>query len=163
MLARIARGRGIWLFVLLMCVLGEAVALYYQYALRYDPCVLCVHVRAWILLLALISSIGLVGGSKVAWLTQLASLATSAGLAWTSYNVLAVEQGWGEGACTMNAGYPSWMPLDQWLPAVFKPLAPCSFTPMMPLNFSMAEGLMVESILCVLLFVMLTIGLFKKD
>ena len=47
-LSSIARSRTFWFLVLLACVVLEGTALYYQYILDYGPCVLCVHIRAWI-------------------------------------------------------------------------------------------------------------------
>jgi len=41
------------------CVLFEVVALYYQYALEYPPCVVCIQVRILLAILLLVAVLGL--------------------------------------------------------------------------------------------------------
>lgn len=156
-----ARSRVFWFLVLLACLVLEGVALFYQYVLDYGPCVLCVHIRAWIAGLALVALLMLILGGPAA-LGHLVSLGLALGLVRSSYQTLGVERGTIVDACSMDAQFPSWLPLHQWLPAMFEPWEPCGYTPMLAFNISMAEALMVISMLWVLVSLVLLIASFKK-
>lgn len=161
-LAIIARSRVYWALVLLACLMMEGVALYYQYVLDYGPCVLCVQVRAWIAALALIALMVLIGGGSLALPGHLISLGLTLGLVRSSYLTLGIEQGTIIDACSMDPHFPSWLPLHQWLPTLFEPWEPCGYTPMLAFNVSMAEALMVISLLWMLVSLILLIFSFRK-
>ncbi len=59
-LARWNRSAAFWLILIVLCIALEGAALVYQYAFYYDPCVLCVHIRAWILGIFVASLLGLI-------------------------------------------------------------------------------------------------------
>lgn len=161
-LSIIARSRVFWFLVLLACLIMEGVALYYQYVLDYGPCVLCVHIRAWVMALGLVALLVLLVGGPLALLGHALSLGLALGLLNTSYHTLGVERGTIVDACSMDAQFPSWLPLHQWLPAVFEPWEPCGYTPMLAFNVSMAEALIVISVLWVLVSLVLLIASFRK-
>jgi disulfide bond formation protein DsbB len=161
-LAIIARSRLYWFLVLLACLALEGVALYYQYILDYGPCVLCVHIRAWIAGIALVALLMMIVGGPLAALGHLASLGLALGMLRSSYVTLGVERGTIIDACTMDPQFPSWLPLHQWLPTLFEPWEPCGYTPMLAFNVSMAEALIVISLLWVLVSLVLLLGSFKK-
>lgn len=136
--------RGFWWLVLAVGIVLEASALYYQYVLGEPPCVLCIHARLWVLTAILTAIIALLGfnnswirGSAHAGL--LVSLALLAERAWVA---VLVERGLYEGQCGMDAGFPQWLPLDQWLPAFFEVWTMCGYTPRVPLGVSMGEALL---------------------
>ncbi|MBT8117327.1 MAG: disulfide bond formation protein B, partial [Gammaproteobacteria bacterium] len=51
MLANIGKSGFYWLALAVIGLLSEAVGLFYQYGLDEMPCVLCIHVRLWIMAL----------------------------------------------------------------------------------------------------------------
>ena len=151
--------RRYWLTLITLGLALEAAALYYQYALDEWPCVLCIHIRIWILGFIVLGLIALALHERP-WATRLAhglAVVLMAGFVERSWRVLAVERGWVFGDCDMDAGLPAWFALDQWFPAVFEVQTACGYTPLILMNISMAEILMLLSsgllLLAVILFV----------
>ena len=66
-----------------------------------------------------------------------------AGALYTSYYAYGVEQGTVISSCTMGAGFPEFMPLDQWMPVLFEAQGMCGQSPPMPLGVSMVEALLI--------------------
>lgn len=152
-----------WVAIIVAGLSMEAVALYFQYGLDYGPCVLCVHIRAWILALMLIAVIGLfIPSNRSQLVPHILSLGAAAGLAERSWITLGVERGTIEGSCTMDSGYPTWLPLDQWLPVIFEPWEPCGYTPELISGITMAEGLIAFSALLILAVTIQIIAALKS-
>lgn len=156
MLERLAswnRSAGFWLILMVLCIALEGAALVYQYVFYYDPCVLCVHIRAWILGILVTSLLGLVlRNSRVGLIiANLLVLIGSLGFVERSYRTLGTEMGFLDGACSMNPNFPSFLALNQWLPAMFEPLTSCGYTPwVIPQILSMAQTLMALSVVLAL-------------
>ena len=166
-LARWNRSAGFWLSLIILCFALEAAALVYQYVFYYDPCVLCVHIRAWILgiLIAAIAGLFLRKHRLGLLIANLLVLLFSAGFVERAYQTLGTEMGFVTGACSMNPHYPSFLPLHQWLPSVFEPLTSCGYTPwVIPQVLSMAQTLMAISVtLFVVMLVMWVSSLRHPD
>ena len=145
----LSRQRRYWLALFLLGFALEASALYYQYALDEWPCVLCIHIRIAVFAFMLISLAGLfTTGSKIT--TGLLQGLNTLSLAWMterSYQVLAVERGWVFGDCDMELGAPDWFAIDQWIPSVFEVKTSCGYTPYILGQITMAEVLMIMSVL----------------
>lgn len=140
----------------------ELGALYYQYGLDYGPCILCVQIRALVFLIILVSIIALASNSYSA-LRKGASFALAPltlFFAYQTYLVLGIERGWFEGSCTMDAAFPAWIPLHEWLPSVFEPWELCGYTPYIIGKITMAEVLVSIAVLFVVANVLL---LIKRD
>jgi disulfide bond formation protein DsbB len=123
---------------------SEAVGLYYQYVLDYGPCPLCIHVRIGILAWMLVSLFSMLLNNLAAW--RIGHLLNTVILVWLcerTYQLLGTERGFLLTECGMDSGLPSWLPLDQWIPAVFEPWESCGYTPKMLFDISMAEALIV--------------------
>ena len=134
-----------WIAIVVTGLAMEAVALYYQYGRNYGPCLLCVHVRAWILGMVLVAA------ASFFWrrhrVGNVAShcilLVLAVGLFLTSWETLGIERGWVEAACEMKAEFPPWLPLHTWFPSAFEAWELCSYTPDLLFGITMAEGLVV--------------------
>jgi len=151
-LANMTLSRWYWLTLLSLGLSLEATALYFQYVLGYGPCVLCIHVRILVLGLMLVALVALAvrrapAGRLVAHLLSTVVLAALVQRAWL---LLGIEHGFVEGECSFDLGLPSWLPLDQWFPAMFQVHQACGYTPTLPLNFTMAEVLLPFSIVLLL-------------
>jgi disulfide bond formation protein DsbB len=133
-----------WAAVILICIGLEAGALYFQLERMQFPCELCIYTRVWIAAIALTAAAGLMLRNTV-WPARLAiavELILSIGLATVVYELLALEYGFAAfGACSIYPNFPSWAPLDQWLPVLFKVQGPCAATPEVLFGLSMADGL----------------------
>jgi protein dithiol:quinone oxidoreductase len=146
-LVDLGRRRRYWLLLILLGIALEASALFYQYVLDEWPCVLCIHVRIWVLAFIVIGLIGLIFAGATGFMRLLHGLNTLVmlGLLERSYQVLAVERGWTFGNCDMELGMPTWFALDKWLPSVFEVQTACGYTPLLFFNITMAEALLVIS------------------
>ncbi|WP_372737751.1 disulfide bond formation protein B [Neptunomonas sp.] len=163
-LASINRSCYFWIAMIVTCLCMESIALYYQYALDYGPCVLCVQVRAWVLGLLVISVYGLlVRKNKIPlMIANLITLFFAAGVLERSYTTLGIERGFIEGSCTLNSGFPSWLALDKWLPGAFEPWEACGYTPELLFGITMAEGLVVLAVGWVIILLLMLISSVKK-
>jgi disulfide bond formation protein DsbB len=149
----LGNSRAYWLAMLLVAVSMEGMALLYQYQWSYEPCVLCIHVRIWLLGLMAVSLLALLlpQGRFVNPLWHALGALLMGGLLERSYQLLATERGWIFGSCDMDAGLPNWFALDSWFPAVFEVQTSCGYTPELLFGITMAEGLLLFSAVMILL------------
>ena len=156
-----------WLALILLGVSLESMALVYQYVLEYWPCVLCIHVRIWVLGLVVAGLIGLaLRRQRIGrGIGHLLVLVVSVGLLERSWQLLAIERGFAAaGECNFDAGLPSWFALDQWFPAMFKVWEACGYTPELLFGVTMAEALLVLSIMLAAMGTLLILALLTaKD
>jgi len=159
---RFSQHRTYWVLLLLLGITLEGVALYYQYALDEWPCVLCIHIRIWVLGFILVAIIGMLtsGYSTIDRILHLLNSVIMIGLVERSWQLLAVERGWVFGDCVMDAGLPPWFALDSWFPFMFEVQTGCGYTPLIVMNISMAEILMVMSVLLLVVSLVLSVGSF---
>ncbi len=145
--------RRYWAALVLIGIALEAAALYYQYALDEWPCVLCIHVRIWVIAFILLGIVALFcTRSKFAIRTAHGlAVVIMAGLLERSWRVLAVERGWIFGDCEMDLGMPAWFALDKWIPALFEVQTSCGYTPLLFFGITMAEVLLVFSALLLIM------------
>lgn len=154
-----AASRWYWLALTGFVLAMEGVALFYQYALEYYPCVHCIHVRLW-LLAVLAVALPALTVRKFPWLNALAHAGVAAlmyGMLQTSLQLLGTERGTIVGSCNFDAGLPAWFALDQWLPALFEVQDSCGYTPELLFGITMAEALVVISALMILINVVLAL------
>ena len=135
-----------WAALIVIGVGLVAGALYYQEALMLYPCELCIYTRVWLAAIALVALPGLVL-RKTVWSQRaviVIELGLTFGLGTVVWELLALEYGWaGAGACSFFPNFPSWAPLDEWLPMLFQVQGPCAATPEVAFGLSMAQGLAV--------------------
>lgn len=136
-----------WLGIVAIALAMEGVALVYQYAWDYGPCVHCIHVRIWLSGMLLVGLLAL-WLRRLPWANALMHLLTAGlmgGMLYTSLQLLWTERGTIIGSCQMNAGLPDWFALDQWFPTVFGVWEACGYTPELLFGITMAEALVVFS------------------
>lgn len=104
-----------------------AIAVFTQIYLEWLPCVLCVEIRAWMLAAGILLFLAsFLPGSKGRRATGLLGTFCALGAGWSSYQLFSLEQGWVESlSCSPFARFPSWLPLQDWLPVLFQPQAIC--------------------------------------
>ena len=145
--SRLRQGNLYWILLIILGISLEGGALYYQYVLDELPCVLCIHVRIWVLGFVALAVLALLFDINQ-WFNRgfhLINTIIMVGLVERSWQTLAVERGWVFGECDMESGLPSWFALDKWFPAVFEVQAACGYTPLILFNITMAEVLMLVS------------------
>ncbi len=62
----------------------------------------------------------------------------------------------------MDSSLPNWFALDKWWPTVFEVMEPCGYTPELLFGITMAEALVVFSILMLLTHFLLLTALVKR-
>ena len=143
-LSQFLQSRWYWLALVLFGIALLSVALYYQYALRDEPCQVCIHARLWVVAFTLIALIMLITPqiTLVRVVGNLGVLTAAAGLFERARYLYRLENGIGDGSCQFQLGMPNWFAVDRWMPWLFEVRNLCSFTPEMLLGLSMAETLM---------------------
>ena len=155
-----------WIMLVILGLSLEATALYYQYLLDEWPCVLCIHIRVWILAFIILSVVALLVESnrRLTPVLHLINTAIMVGFVERSWQTLAVERGWVFGDCDMDSGLPPWFALDQWFPSIFEVQTACGYTPLVVFNITMAELLLVfSSSLLGVSLVLLTVSLRRES
>jgi disulfide bond formation protein DsbB len=155
-----------WAALIAICVALEAGALYFQEARLQYPCELCIYTRVWLAAIALVALAGLaLRNTRWPMRALLATeLGLSVGLASVVWELLGLEYGFGgAGACSMFANFPSWAPLDEWLPMLFRIQGPCAATPEVVLGLSMADGLAVTTVGFLAAFTLALCGSFVRQ
>lgn len=148
-----------WLALIGLGFIMEAVALYYQYALDYPPCVLCIHVRIWIMGFMLVA-IGAWLLHRYAYTSIISHLLTTvmmAGGLERALYTLGIERGTVFGSCSMDSGLPVWFQLDEWFPMMFKVWEACGYSPLLLFKISMAETLVVMFSIMLLISIVLLV------
>ena len=139
----VAQSKYYWIGLTGLGVMLEVVALFYQYGLNYLPCVLCIHVRIWIMGFILVA-IGVLILFRYSYTSAIGHGLTTVmmiGGLERSWYMLAIERGTVFGSCGMDSGLPAWFQLDQWFPMMFKVWESCGYTPLLLFRVSMAEAL----------------------
>lgn len=148
----LGRHRVYWLALLSLGLAMEIGALLYQYVLDTPPCVICIHVRLWVLAMLVIAILGLIVNHRpyLNAFSHLLMLGVMAGMLERSWQLLGTERGFIVADCNFNLGLPAWFVPDRWLPSVFEAQASCGYTPELLFGVTMAEFLLVISVLLVL-------------
>jgi disulfide bond formation protein DsbB len=136
-----------WLTLVVLGLSMQGLALTYQYVLEYLPCVLCIHVRIWVLGFILLALLALLVRKYRPLLVMAHVLNTviMVGLLERAWMLLGTERGTVEGSCGMDSGLPGWFALDAWFPRLFKVWEPCGYTPELLPGITMAVALVVFS------------------
>ncbi len=140
-----------WLYII-TGLISLAVALYHQHILEELPCLLCIQVRLWVSLLVIVAFAGLLTRHNKVMnsLTHLSTVLTAVGLTERCYQLLGTERGFVFSDCGFNLGLPAWFAIEEWLPWLYRVETTCGDTPEVIFNITMAEALMVLSVLLLL-------------
>ena len=159
-LRAISHSRIFWVVVLIVGVALESTGLYFQYSENMDPCVYCVYERALIATYVVAGFVGFIAPDFL--ITRvLAVLIALAGSVWGLYisisHYLEVYSQDLSSQCQLSASFPSFLPLDEWLPWLFSPTGACMELPWRLLGYGMPEWIIaifsVGLILSALLFI----------
>ncbi len=143
----ITHQRAPWLLLAIVALALEAAALYFQYGMELDPCVLCVYQRAAVLGLLLSALIGLSAPRQLVART-LGYLGWAASATWCLYLALklsGIQLGFiaPSMSCDVNAKFPVWLKLDRWLPSLFQPTGFCGDIQWQFLGLSMPQWMAI--------------------
>ena len=140
---------GYWLAYILGGFAALLIALYQQHYLQQPPCVVCIQVRLWFTLLIILSIAGLYLRNNIIIrsLLNLTIVLIAVAMAERSYLLLGTERGFIFADCGFDLGLPAWFAIGDWFPWLFRIEASCGYTPVVIFDITMAEALMVSSVL----------------
>ncbi|AOM42824.1 disulfide bond formation protein DsbB [Xenorhabdus hominickii] len=123
-----SQGRGAWLLMLLTALILEATALYFQHVMKLQPCVMCIYER--------VALFGILGAALLGTIAPKTPLRWLAILLWIYSAGKGLQLAWDHTmiqlypspfqTCDFFVRFPSWLPLDEYLPSVFRALGDCS-------------------------------------
>jgi disulfide bond formation protein DsbB len=138
-----------WLMYILGGFAALLVALYHQHYLEEPPCVVCIQIRLWFTLLIILSITGLYlrNNKIIRSLFNLTIVLIAVAMIERSYLLLGTERGFIFADCGFDLGLPAWFAIGEWVPWLFRIEASCGYTPEVIFGITMAEALMVSSVL----------------
>lgn len=142
-----------WLGIFLSSLALILVALFYQHVLEEWPCVICIQIRLWVSLLGLVALLAWLFSQYrqryrlLEGLSRLLLILVGVGLTERSYQLLGTERGFVFSDCGFSTGLPGWLAFEQWMPWLYRVDASCGYTPELWLGITMAEALMVMSLM----------------
>ncbi len=152
-LNQLSQNRWYWLLLLAASSFALGDALYYQHVLDEQPCVMCIQVRLWISLLIITLILGLLARNNrvLRNISNLSVVLIAVGLVERSYMLLGTERGFVFADCGFSLGLPAWFAIEDWLPWLYRIETSCGYTPELVFGITMAEALMVTSVLLLVL------------
>ena len=128
-------------------------ALYFQFVREELPCLMCIQVRLLVSLLVIVAFAGLFSRHNrvINSIAHLSVVMIAAGLTERSYQLLGTERGFVFGDCGFDLGLPGWFAIEDWLPWLYRVETSCGYTPEIIFGITIAESLMVLSVLILLL------------
>ncbi|MDR0218987.1 MAG: disulfide bond formation protein DsbB [Enterobacteriaceae bacterium] len=123
-----SQGRGAWLLMALTALILESVALYFQHVKQLQPCVMCIYER--------VALFGILGAALLGAIAPKTPLRWLAVLLWLYGAWQGLQLAWDHSmmqlypspfsTCAFVVSFPSWLPLNEWMPSVFQALGDCS-------------------------------------
>ncbi|HEY0211318.1 disulfide bond formation protein DsbB [Sodalis ligni] len=127
-LNRCSRGRGAWILMVLTALALELVALYFQHVMLLKPCVLCIYQR--------VALYGVMGAGIIGAIAPATPLRYGALIIWlySAWEGLKLAMKHTDiqlnpspfVTCDFFVSFPSWLPLDKWLPSIFSATGDCA-------------------------------------
>ena len=154
-----------WLLLLISALALEGTALYFQYGMGLQPCVMCIYERVALFGIAFAGIIGLIAprflimrvlALIVAFLNAVKGLFIS--IKHVDYQLHPAP--WNQ--CSYLPEFPQTLPLDQWFPVLFHPTGSCSDAVWSWLGLSMAQWIVVIFAVYLLIFLFILISQFKR-
>ena len=136
-----------WQLLALSALLLELSALYFQYGMGLAPCIMCIYQRVAIWAIFFAGIIGSVGHNFV--LARIAAYALwGVGSIWgliiaNEHVDIQSESFSLFFSCEFTPNFPSWAPLHEWIPALFKATGDCGKISWDFLGYSMPQWMIV--------------------
>lgn len=140
--------RKAWLLLGLSALGFEIAALYFQYAMQLEPCIMCIYQR-----------VAMAGVMLSGFITAIAPHIML--LRLTGFTLWGVSAIWGMliaiehfdiqtetdpfkfHACELNPNFPDWFQIHQWIPAIFEVRGDCGTVDWVFLSMSMVQWMIV--------------------
>ncbi|MDE9533575.1 disulfide bond formation protein DsbB [Xenorhabdus bovienii] len=138
-----SQGRSAWLLMALTALILELTALYFQHVMKLQPCVMCIYER--------IALFGIFGAALLGAITPKTPLRWLAILLWLYSGWQGLQLAWDHtmmqlhpspfNTCEFFVRFPSWLPLNEWLPSIFQATGDCSMKQWSFLTLDMPQWL----------------------
>lgn len=129
----------------------ELAALYFQYVLHLEPCVLCVYERCAVALIFIAGIVGFIN-PKIGLLRLSGYVFWAGGTIWGLYLTIkhsGIQMGLikDSASCDFVADFPIWMQLDKWIPWLFNPTGYCEDVQWQFFNLSMPQSMVIVNVI----------------
>ena len=164
LLRDISHSHWYWLSGIFLGLMLLGIALYFQFVLEELPCLMCIQVRLLVTLLVIFASIGLFCRHNriLNTIAHLSIVLTAASLSERSYQLLGTERGFVFADCGFSLGLPDWFAIEDWFPWLYRVETSCGYTPEIIFGITIAETLMVLSVVLLLLSFGIFLASFMK-
>lgn len=143
---RFTHSRLSWLLLAVTALLLELVALYFQYGMKLEPCVMCIYQRLALFGILMAGLIGMTA-PKLTLVRILSALVWVISATWGLKLALTLVEMQANpspfSTCSFLPEFPTWMPLHEWFPAVMLPTGMCTDVPWEFLGITMAQWMVV--------------------
>lgn len=154
-----------WISIAITTIILELVALYFQYVMLIQPCVICIYERCTLF--------GILGAALIgACAPKSLLLSYAATMLWIYSAWQGVRLSWMHtmiqlnpspfSTCDLFVIFPSWMPLDKWIPTVFLASNDCNIEKWSFLTLTMPQWMVfIFTIYLFAAFIVLVIQLIQ--
>ena len=167
MLNRCSKGRTAWLLLALTALALELTALWFQHVMGLKPCVMCIYERCALLGVLLAGLVGALAPATpfrfIGIIVWLIGAGEGVRLSW-EHTMLQVHPPL-FATCDFMARFPSWLPLDKWVPGMFVASGNCLDRSWTLFNLSMPEwllGIFVVYLLVAVLVLIAQLSVFSR-
>ncbi|ALP42057.1 MULTISPECIES: disulfide bond formation protein DsbB [Aeromonas] len=164
-LRTLAAKRWPWALLAATALSLELCALFFQHVLGLHPCVMCIYERIAVLGIVAAGLLGTLNPERL-WLRWSAMVlwgySAFHGLQLALRHVDYQVNPSPFNVCSPYADFPSWMPLDQWIPWLFMPSGDCSEITWQFLTLSMPQWLVGIFAAYLLVFIVVAVGNLAK-
>ena len=136
-----------WLLLAASALAFELSALFFQYVLKLEPCIMCVYQRLAILTIVAAGTVGAIGYKNIIFRSLGFSL-WGIGSIWGLQIALEHVEIQSNSSpfffsCEFIPNFPSWAPLHEWFPLVFEATGDCGEIAWQFLGYSMPQWMVV--------------------
>jgi disulfide bond formation protein DsbB len=145
-LSALAEKQKSWLLLFLSALMLELGALYFQYSMGLEPCIMCIYQRTAVFGVLLASLIPLVSNNQITRLVGFAGWGVSAiwGLLIALEHVdIQTASNPFFATCEIVPNFPSFMPLHTWIPSIFAATGDCGNIDWQFMDMSMPQWMIV--------------------
>ncbi|WP_299003789.1 disulfide bond formation protein DsbB [uncultured Shewanella sp.] len=162
-LIHFAQSRLAWLTLTLSAALLLIIALFFQYGMSLNPCVMCIYQRLAVIGLMLAGIVGTLG-YRSRFFRLIAVILWGISSIWGlkfAIDLVDLQMNPSPFAtCAFLPEFPSWMPLHEWLPSVFMPSGMCTDAPWIFGGLSMGQwmiGIFSAYVIALVIFIIPTL------
>ncbi|WP_218355278.1 disulfide bond formation protein DsbB [Alteromonas lipotrueiana] len=145
-ISRAAAHKGAWLILFLSALALEIAALYFQYGLGLAPCIMCIYQRTAMYGIVLAGLLVVLINHSVTRFLGFTAWLVSAGWGWLiaseHVEILHASNPF-FASCEIVPNFPAFMPLHEWLPAIFAAKGDCMEDGWRFMSMGMAEWMMI--------------------